>query len=344
MKTAFFLFMTILASHAQGAFKPWDGSSNPMIMSSGFQRKFISLPLAGKVNEVKKYWSSFYWPLFQGNINLRWNTPTPNGFNLDSPDYDEVLKMNLAELASLAPSEKYDLFIGRYSYPLRNQVNKKVSPHISEWQGICHGWAAATLNHNEPTPKLMTNPDGIQIPFGSSDIKALLSYYYAYYDDPVSTHQMGLRCNGRRYCDDDLNAGAFHIVLSNKIGLEGNGFIADIENGREVWNQVVFNYRSQVLEPNLPPAANSAYGTVKVVRMKTIIKVVFNIVQNSWQPVIGTNLQTYKDQEYEYDLDIDSTGNIIGGDWRSKLRPDFLWKVGPTKSFQGIFSRLGELL
>ncbi|HXH75482.1 MAG TPA: hypothetical protein VNJ08_10985 [Bacteriovoracaceae bacterium] len=344
MKFIFLIMMTTFASYAHAFFKPWNGHSNPLIMSTGLERNFSSLPLAGIALGPKKYWSSYYWPLSRGNINLRWNTPNPIGFELDSPDMEQAQRMQISELASLAPSEKYDLFTGRYSYPLRRKVEKKVSPRISEWQGICHGWAAATLNHDEPEPEIVTNPDGIRIPFGSSDIKALLSYYYAFHNDPISTHQMGLRYNGRRYCNEDLNAGAFHIVLSNKLGLGGNGFVADIDNGREVWNHVVYNYRSSILENNLPPSEDSARGTMKVVRIKTNMKVVFNIVQNSWLPVIDTNLQVYKDLDYEYDLDLNGQGNIIGREWRSSLRPDFLWRVEPAKSFTGLFSRLGELL
>lgn len=344
----FILFVVLgfsLCGHtSERGLQPWQGYSDPGIMNSSFSRKFSALPLVAQVTDKKKYWSSDYWPLFEGNINYRWNSPHHEGFNLRSPTYREVWSMSLDELKALAPSEKYDLFIGNYRYPLKRQVAAFVSPDISEWQGICHGWAAASLNHNEPAPKVMTNPDGLQVPFGSSDIKALLSYYYAYYYEPESTYQMGRRCDGESYCGDDLNAGAFHIVLANKVGLQGTGFIADIDNGTEVWNQVVYSYKTTVVSGNLPPARNSAKNTVKVVRLKTRVTVVFNIVSNSWWPVIGTNLQTYKDLDYEYDLDLDAGGNIIGGDWRSTVRPDFIWTAPLETEFWGLFYRLGELL
>lgn len=334
-----------LSSHASiGTFKPWESSSNPAIMSKTFEKKFSSLPLAGQVSETKKYWSSDYWPLFKGNINFRWNSTNPIGFNLVSPSKEEALRMTSQELAQLAPSEKYDLYTGKYTYPLRNQVKKRVSPRRKEWEGICHGWAAAALNHNEPEPKVLTNPDGIKIPFGSSDIKALISYYYAYHYDPVTTHQMGRRCNGTRFCADDMNAGAFHIVLTNKMGLEKKSFITDIENGREVWNQVASQYKTEVIDANLSPVSSSAKGTVKVIRVKTIVRYVLNIVKNSWLPSNGTSMATFKDYLYEYDLDIDKNGQIIGGDWRSKVRPDFLWLVKPATQFGGPFIKLRRLL
>ena len=88
---------------------------------------------------------------------------------------------------------------------------------------------------------LALNPDGIRIPFGSSDIKALVSYYYA--NGFISnTHQMGRRCyedGNRSDCEEDLNAGAFHIVLVNKIALRNEGIIIDLKRGLEVWNHPI---------------------------------------------------------------------------------------------------------
>lgn len=348
MKFLFILFLSqFFLSNALASpliLKPWEDHSSPLRMSKYFKKRFSRLPLFGQAIGSEKYWSSDYWPLNKGNINYRWNSERPRGFDLDSPDREEVLRMDLEELKSLAPSEKYDLFMGKYQYPLKKMVSKRTSPTRKDWEGICNGWAAATLNHNEPTEKVMTNPDGVKIPFGSSDIKALLSYFYAYHYDPVSTHQMGRRCSRGKFCSDDMNAGAFHIVLANKLGLKGQGFIADIERGREVWNHVVYSYRTEIIDSHLSPARHSAKGTVKVIRVKTNMRVVFNIGDNSWFPVRGTNLQTYRDEEYEYDLDINKYGNIIGGDWRSKKRPDFLWLVRAAGNFSGTFSRLEELL
>ena len=80
------------------------------------------------------------------------------------------------------------------------------------------------MNEAEPAPVTMTNPDGIKIPFGSADVKALLDYYYAFYTEG-DTHQLGNRCSvpvwmGGGNCSD-VNAGAFHIVVANQIGLLG---------------------------------------------------------------------------------------------------------------------------
>src|SRR5690606_30831614 len=137
------------------------------------------------------------------------------------------------------------------------------------WHGICNGWSPASVNHNEPTPKTLVNPDGVRVPFGSSDITAMLSHYYAFRHQVRSTHQMGKRCNFwiEPNCHDHLNAGAFHIVLTNKVGLQGSSFIADVERSRAVWNHAVNEYKTTIVNSYASPAKDSAPGTVRRVRV-----------------------------------------------------------------------------
>ncbi|HXH29380.1 MAG TPA: hypothetical protein VNJ01_01085 [Bacteriovoracaceae bacterium] len=321
----------------------WDGVSDPLIMSSKFERKFSKLPATGKAKDETKFWSGDYWALFLGNINYRWNAEYKTGFNLKSPSKQTAMSMSESQLASLAPSEKYDLLTGNYNYPVRNDVYNMSYPNAAEWEGICHGWAPAAMNHSEPMPKILTSVDGIKIPFGSSDIKALLSYYYAYKHEVDNTHQMGERCYGGR-CAEDLNAGAFHIVLANKIGLEGVGFIADVDRYWEVWNHPVHSYTTSVVEESSYPYRYSAHGTVKVLRVRTAMSYIDESVGNSWQAMLGTPAQVYKTKNYEYYLDINASNEIIGGEWISAERPDFLWLKAKPAKFVGILSRLGDLL
>ena len=34
---------------------------------------------------------------------------------------------------------------------------------------------------------------------------------------------------------------------------------------------------------------------------------------------------------YLYDIEIDASGNIIGGEWRTNLHPDFIWTPAPER-------------
>ncbi len=340
---AMFFFLYLSSSSIAGIHLPWERESDPLIMSGSMNHVFHELPLSGKIRNKNRLWSGDYWPLKLGNINFRWYAKNKTGFNLNSPSRDEAKKMTLPELASLAPSEKYDLYTGRYDYPLKAQVARIANPKALLWEGICHGWAPATINHDEPRPKVLTNPDGIEIPFGSTDIKALLSYYYAYGFHVNSTNQMGTRCENDKNCYEDLNAGAFHIVLTNRIALEGKSFVIDTQRWIEVWNNPIKEYSTVIINDNLPPINTSARGTTKVIRLKTTITIPGD-GENRWQPILGTAFQDEEKIIYEYDLDIDSKGAIIGGIWRSQNRPDFLWHKAPPYRFDGLLYKLGHLL
>jgi len=336
-------------AHIEGILMPWPEVSEPTIMSDSFEYNFNRLPLRGSARDGRKFWSGDYWANKKGSINIRWNLPSQRGFDTRSFTKNEVLNMTMNGLSRLSPSEKFDLLNGRYHYPLKEAVSYVANPRALDWEGICHGWAPATLNHNEPKPKVLMNPDGLRIPFGSSDIKALLSYYYAHIHQAPNTFQMGRRCFNRRGegprdqdCFEDLNAGSFHIVLTNKIGKERKGFIADIERFDEVWNHPVHSYESYVVQ-NKRPNRRSAQGTVRVIQMKTTIGYTDESA-NSWSTIIGTDLQLDQTEDYEYDLDINSAGEIIGGEWISRNRPDFLWTMPKVKEWGGEFFRLRELL
>ncbi len=358
MKTFLFLAgMTLMSSlaHAVLIDEPWRNISDPAIMNPAFLKNFYTLPLEARATGENKFWSGDYWALEKGNINLRWNSNRQRGFKLDSPTRDQALRMSSKDISQLAPTEKLDILMGRYDYPTVQKVYTIANKRADEWEGICHGWAPASINHNEPTPKDFVNADGIKVPFGSSDIKALVSFYYAHGFEALNTHQMGSRCfkedsdifRSRRdrqdNCEQDLNAGAFHIVLANRIGLEGKAFVADLDRKDEVWNHPVWFYSSQVEKDNMKPDRRSAPGTAKVIRMRTTINYT-NETYNYWEPVIGTPDQIVDKKKYEYELDLSATGEILGGKWKSAERPDFLWIKDRPVQFEGLFTRLPELL
>lgn len=251
--------------------------------------------------------------------------------------------MTLAELSHLSPSEKYDIFLGRYDYPLKAEVAKVANPAALIWEGICHGWAPATMNHSEPFAKGAMNPEGIQVPFGSADIKALLSWYYANgFNSP--THQMGRRCYGDGRdpeCREDLNAGAFHIVMVNKIALRSEGIIIDLKHGKEVWNHPIKSFSTKVLASGAP-VTTSAPGARKRVKIETSARVI-NGSGNFWETVIGTGNQKEETQRYSYWIELDADDEIVGGEWISENRPDFLW-VKYRGNFSGYWAKLELLL
>lgn len=355
VKILFLLLVPFLAEASPKMKLPWRWYSDPNIMSVDLERKLDQLPLSGSVQDDGRFWSGDYWALNKGNINYRWHDPRPTGFKLVSPTKEEAQVMSLADLSHLSPTEKYDLFTGRYDYPLRKEVEKIANKKAQSWEGICHGWAPATSNHKEPFAKGLTNPDGILIPFGSSDIKALISYYYAYgFEAP--THQMGWRCyhderndpwdddsnTNTEDCKEDFNAGAFHIVMANKIALRNEGIIVDIMSGAEVWNHPIVSYTSKIVKYK-GPKRDSARGTVQRAKVETLARVVLG-TGNYWEPVRGTPAQKETTKKYVYWLDLNAANEIIGGEWDSDERPDFLWVKYRPEHFTGTMERIGELL
>lgn len=342
------IFALFLSSARAEILGPWAGFSSPEIMGSGFTHQYFNLPAEGSTNYSGPYfWSGDYWPSKLGGINYRWNSPRPMGFRTYNFPRHEVLRLGSRDMHSLAPSEKFDILMGRYSYPLKAEVAKSVKPDAQDWEGICHGWVLASLHHAEPTPKTLVNRDGVKVYFGSSDIKALLTYYYAWYGEE-NTPTVGKRCSfgnwtgGRANCDQDLNAGAFHIILANKLGLQGKGLIMDVERMDEVWNQPVIAYRSQFLG-EFRAGAGAARSAVREIRLSTQIWYV-NETKNSWYPVHGTELQKLDTRIFQYRVELNNRDEIVGGTWESEERPDFIWHKEKVRSFGGLFSGLTQLL
>src|SRR5690606_32742570 len=148
----------------------------------------------------------------------------------------------------------------------------RTKPDNPGWYGLCHGWAAAAISFKEPSPITMRNRHGLSIPFGSSDIKALLTY--AHQDRQVSGHTdfLGLRCEQNEPTDTPqckgVNAGSFHIILANKLGLGNQPFIMDMSRNYQVWNQPVYGYAAEIVDANAPLYATAAPGTTRVVKMR----------------------------------------------------------------------------
>lgn len=320
---------------------PWDEESSPELMESIIEKRLSDLPQEGKVEALNKLWPGNYWPTREGSINVRWFARKNVNREAMAPDRERVRKMSIPELAELSPAEKYDLYLGRYDYPLSAYVTRIADPKALPWEGICHGWSPASINHPEPTPKLMRNPDGIEIPFGSTDIKALLSFYYAYFHKVFDTHQMGKRCFNKsrrrpsKECQEDLNAGAFHLILSNRIAKKKKSFILDIQPGIEVWNHPIRSFRSNIVRDRRPLKGQ--------VEMSTEIEV---IEENGhgWNPSLGSGRKFSRKIYYRYALDLDPQGMIIGGLWLSQARPDFIWTMNPPQRFEGILGKLKDLL
>jgi hypothetical protein len=330
--------------------------------------KFDVLPLSGKLNDDRLGWSETYWPSNKGGIAYRWNHPDPQPFKYHLNTLAELKKMSQKEMSQLSPSELYDVALGDYNYTLTKNVLSKSSSQALWWEGICHGWSLAAANYPEPAPVVIRNKDGLRVPFGSSDVKGLLAMHDAYNYKGIYA-QVGMRCSAIGKVpgegDDrdattapplpeianspdcrDMNAGAFHVSVANMIGIHSRSFVADVDRYNDIWNQPVTSYSSVIEGEEEVLPEHRAYGVER--RIKVAMKFTYGEELKFWTPefeaqglknfvsklpVTGTEHQEFRSKNYEYILELDFNGNVIGGDWLTETRPDFLWTIQRDRRF-----------
>jgi hypothetical protein len=212
-----------------------------------------------------------------------------------------------------------------------------------------NGWAVASFKHQEPTPKVLVNPDGIAIPFGAADIKALVSYYYAFHRQVPVLASVGERCerNSTLFnpnpCGEAISAATFHLILTNQLGLRKEAFLMDVERYRETWYHPVVAFSARLTGEERPNRRNPA-GVVRILKFRTTVTYVDKYKRPTWHPVNGTADQAEAFRNYSYHLFLNSRDEIVGGEWRSGVRPEVIWATSKFEVFQGLLENLRMLL
>lgn len=374
MKSLFLVSMMILSGVAQAEL--FESGSHPAnfnrIAGISIITKFSALPKVGKLNDDRLGWSETYWPSNKGGVAYRWNHPDPQPFKYKLHSKEELQSMSQKELSRLSPAELYDISNDDYGYTLTRKALSLYSPRDLWWEGICHGWSQAAINYPEPAPVVYTNKAGIKVPIGSSDVKALLAMHEGYNYKGEKFAFAGRRCkvNGkvvgeaddrdnpahRAYPADeladspdcrDVNAGAFHVIISNMLGLLGKGFVADIDRFNDVWNQPIVGYKATIVGEEAVGGSFQAMGVERRVRVKLAMtygeELQFYTPQLAAEgrenfvsklPVTMTKHQEFRTRNYEYIVEINGSGNVVGGEWVTSTRPDFMWLYGRSTNFK----------
>lgn len=332
----FLIFLSPLAGHAA----PWAPDSDPSSIDRNYNFTFHELPKKAEISGVELPWSGPYWADRKGSIAFRWQTKE-RPWDYSTLSKEAVAKLKPSEIALLSPAEKFDILRGYYDFPLLTEVRKLAKRNQHAWYGICTGWAQAALHFNQPNPITLKNADDILVPFGSGDIKALASYYYAYPGDGdrITAH-MGSRCDrgdDKRDCRRDVNAGALHILLANRIGLENKGLFADMNRGTQVWQQPIYGYETRYLGERAPQKDASVFA-VREVHVKT--RLFFTKEKRAtWE------LDTLRERirRLDYWLEIDGSGQIVGGSYESGRVPDYFWVSEPL-TFEHGYELLNKMI
>lgn len=259
----------------------------------------------------------------------------------------------------LSPSEKYDLFVDDADGTLTNSMwaeGKAFYDHIGTvetWMGICHGWAPAAYQLPRPRRAVTAvTADGRQLRFYPSDIKALASLLWANAGTPA--RQVGSRTHDKNPATDevgritsieafDTNPGTWHLSITNQLA-GGRSFVMDATYDYEVWNQPVFSYEYSYFNPQEDRLAvdlrdatvmrdsftNDRFRRYRSPQMEAVVGVAMRVgyvVETAPSHAISDDASNDAIQmvDYLYDLELDGTDRIIGGEWRQNAHPDFLW-------------------
>ncbi|MFU8804910.1 MAG: proprotein convertase P-domain-containing protein [Bradymonadaceae bacterium] len=218
---------------------------------------------------------------------------------------------------------------------------------VETWWGLCHATAPVAVLEDEPLKAVEHNG----VTFEVGDIKALLTMEY----DRSQSYFVGQRCNLRgddihrdeygRIQDEscrNLNAGTFHVLMTNLLGIQNRMMVADIDGGYMVWNYPVSGYKVTHQRALTLEEANQLLnleGTEYAEEYKYNgaaesfyeIKMRFDYIAGSnpsTQPNGHVLSRHTQNRNVHYLLELDAEGKIIGGEWLMdsiRNKPDFLW-------------------
>lgn len=142
----------------------------------------------------------------------------------------------------------------------------------------------------------------------------------------------------------DTNPGSWHLSIVNQIGVSRRSMVMDASFDYQVWNQPLLGYEytyfnphtlqtTDVLQDATVSRANFTSDIFKKYRSPKAASFVGVIMKATYMGENG-NEQVHEDTPdndsvidvyYYYDLELDSSGKIIGGEWYTNSHPDFLW-------------------
>jgi hypothetical protein len=220
--------------------------------------------------------------------------------------------------------EKYDKAAGTGDAATQWELESvKAYAHIG-WAGHCNGLAAASVMVEEPMKSVTYN----NVTFTTEDTKALLVESWQ-----GSGSIIGDRCDQRLITYDlygriqqdecrDVNPATFHLAVTNYLGFFGKAIIADVDNSQAVWNYVIDSFTVQEKtwmsqnEAAWKVQGSSAYA--------------FNAEATDFVYIkMSVNYAQFAVRTYEYILELNQKGKIIGGEWvgsSKKEHPDFIWR------------------
>jgi hypothetical protein len=228
----------------------WGAQDDPSLLDPNFDHTFADLPTGGVASKTP--WAGSYWPTYKDSVNVRWAGPASTSA---AAKYGQAFGKAAVEDAVSAHSGVDSLIGTACTTDVQCAAEKQGSVCAKRqgnatgtcsptWFGLCHAWAPAAILEDEPKQPVVFN----DVEFKVNDLKALMSLAYT---EHLDVKFVSLRCDesaqgtdldGVPACDD-TNAGTFHVVVANLLGLRGEAFIEDRTFDHEVWNQPVRSFK-----------------------------------------------------------------------------------------------------
>lgn len=170
----------------------------------------------------------------------------------------------------------------------------------------------------------------------------------------------------------DVHPGIFHVAATNLIGVDGRSFVVDKNPTAAIANQPVSGYELVYFNPQTGKEGSLAssvisrkvYGkkdlfaesrnpeSTHIVGVNMKLKYV-NWVNPTKEPTNSVKDDKIKDINFNYDLELNAKGEVVGGQWRvrkngkgkllgnSTHQPDFFWVV--PRDWKNYFEPLSNL-
>jgi hypothetical protein len=357
-----------------------DGKVATFIGDQNFSSNVFDLnDRAGVIGAPKSQpWSGTFWPLRSGSVanpyearfgksKIGYVTSQTKGAAANLRMFErrmEKIRSKMADhklsaemIDEMAPSEKYDLYIGDHDFSFTHaewdsiKEHKDYAGYMALWEGTCHGWATAAIYAPRPEKAFtVVSLDGkYMIPFYPHDLKALATRLWGNSLIQDYTVSQGLRCNTKRAEKDSItgkilnetcegvNPGDFHVTLLEMMGVRKESFVINKKsNVLDVWNQPVASYELKYFNPETEKTGGLKNS---VVRANSFSDPFFHYRAPGTQYLVGVEMklnytaETFpshaktdgvqddkiKDLEIRYDLELDENYRVIGGEWRGKL-------------------------
>lgn len=282
--------------------------------------RFDKLPTQAKSD--REPWGGYRWPHYTGGISHRWNATDTELIQRDDKgsfvSFERLADLTDNQLKQLSPAEKFDILRGRDDYPLAShEWHKRLRPAAS-WLSLAQGWARASIIYQEPPPTTLTTRSGIEIPFGSSDIKGLLAFAQSLVLGDIDLLPLPCKHGGRTRkttetlpCSE-VEAANFHLALTNAIGLLHVPLGVDLLDDELVRPIPVSSYRTIILEST----PTSPRELVVETRIQAAVD-----TEPQWEPRLSASRSRSHlgvrriEHTLRYRLRLDQQNRIVAGAW-----------------------------